>query len=147
VAVGGVGQGDGARRRHGPGHTALLVPVVEGDAGKGGSIKWPCEYHAAQSIRLKVAASGRAGAGGTGFDTGTGPAKKKLVAVASFEPAEIQELGDVVPKLLELKAKSKVPIQFQVRIELGDGSDFPPPSLAEQLNKILATVKDGFRVQ
>ncbi len=112
-----------------------------------GSVIWPCEYHAAQSIRIKVAANGGAGAGGTGFDTGAGTAKKKLVGVASFEPAEIQELGDVVPKLLELKAKSKVPIQFQVRIELGDGNDLPPPSLAEQVNKILGTVKDGFQVQ
>jgi hypothetical protein len=112
-----------------------------------GSAKWPCEFHAAQSIRLKVAVSGGAGAGGTGFDTGTGGPKKKLVGVAPFEPAEIQDLGDVVPKLLELKAKSKVPIQFQVRIEVGDGTDLPPASLAEQVNKILASVKDGFRVQ
>jgi len=103
-----------------------------------GSVKWPCEYHAAQSIRLKVAA---------GPPPPPPPPKNKLVGVAAFEPAEIQDLGDVVPKLLELKAKSKVPIQFQVRIELGDGTDLPPSSLAEQLNKILATVKDGFRVQ
>jgi hypothetical protein len=40
-----------------------------------------------------------------------------------------------------------VPIQFQVRIEVGDGIDLPPASLAEQVNKILASVKDGFRVQ
>jgi hypothetical protein len=33
------------------------------------SAKWPCEFHAAQSIRLKVAASGGAGTGGSGFDT------------------------------------------------------------------------------
>jgi hypothetical protein len=114
-----------------------------------GSVKWPCEYHAAQTIRLKVATSGGAGSGGTGtgFDTGAGGPKKKLVGLAPFEPAEIQDLGDVVPKLLELKAKSKVPILFQVRIELGDGTDLPPPALAEQLNKILATVKEGFRVQ
>jgi len=113
-----------------------------------GSVKWPCEYHAAQSIRLKVATSGAGGTGGTGgFDTGGGGPKKKLVGVAPFEPAEIQDLGDVIPKVLELKAKSKVPVQFQVRIELGDGTDLPPASLAEQLNKILATVKEGFRVQ
>jgi hypothetical protein len=40
-----------------------------------------------------------------------------------------------------------VPVQFKARIELGDGTDLPPASLAEQLNKILAAVKDGFRVQ
>jgi hypothetical protein len=112
-----------------------------------GSVKWPCEYHAAQTVALKVATSCGVGTGGGGFDPGAAGPKKKLVGVAPFEPAEIQDLGDVVPKLLELKAKSKVPIQFQVRIELGDGTALPPASLAEQLNKILATVKDGFRVQ
>jgi hypothetical protein len=111
-----------------------------------GSVKWPCEYHAAQTVALKVATSG-GGTGGGGFDTGAGGPKKKLVGIAPFEPAEIQDLGDVVPKLLELKAKSKVPIQFLVRVELGDGTALPPPSLVEQLNKILASVKDEFRVQ
>lgn len=62
-----------------------------------GSGTWPCEFHAAQSIRLKVAASGGSGAG---FETGAGGPKKKLIGVATFEPAEIQDLGDVVPKLL-----------------------------------------------
>ena len=42
---------------------------------------------------------------------------------------------------------SEDPVPIQVRIELGDGTDLPPTSLAEQLNKILATVKEGFRVQ
>src|SRR5258708_31294214 len=50
-----------------------------------GSIKWPCEYHAAQSIRLKVAASSGAETG-TDFDMGAGAPKKKLVGVATFAP-------------------------------------------------------------
>jgi hypothetical protein len=111
-----------------------------------GSVKWPCEYHAAQTLRLKVATSGGAGTGGAGFDHGAAGPKKKLVAVASFEPSEIQDLGDVVPKLLDLRAKSKVPIQFQVRVEFGDGNNLPLPALAEQLNRILASVKEGFQV-
>ncbi len=111
------------------------------------SANWPCEFHAAQSIRLKAAASGGASAADTRFDTGAGGPKKTLVGMAAFEPAEIQDLGDVVPKLLELKAKAKVPVRFQVRIEVGDGIALPPPAMAEQVNKILATVKDDFRVQ
>ena len=98
-------------------------------------------------IRLKAAGSGGTGSGGTGFDAESAGPKKKLVGIAPFEPAEIQDLGDVIPNVLELKAKSKVPIQFQVRIELGDGTDLPAPPVAEQLNRILATVKEGFRVQ
>ena len=115
-----------------------------------GSVKWPCEFHAAQTIRLKVATSSGTGGGtggGTGFDTGTGGHTTKLVGTAPFEPAEIQDLGDVMPKLLDLKAKSKVPFQFHVRIEFGDGTNQPQASLVEQLNKILATIKDGFQVQ
>ncbi|GIW78771.1 MAG: hypothetical protein KatS3mg105_0578 [Gemmatales bacterium] len=110
-----------------------------------GSTNWPCEFHAADSVRLKVAASG-SGVPGAGFGTETsGP--KKLVGVAAFEPAEIQDLGDIVPQLLDLKAKTQVPIQFQVRIEVGDGTALPPASVTEQLNTILAAVKEGFRVQ
>jgi hypothetical protein len=113
-----------------------------------GSVKWPCEYHAAQTIRMKVATSGGGTGGGGGFDPGSsGGPKRKLIGVSPFEPSEMQDLGDVIPKLLELKAKSKVPITFQVRIEVGDGAAMPPATLAEQVNKILATVKDEFRVQ
>lgn len=109
--------------------------------------KWPCEIHAAGSVRLRVATSSGTGGGTGGFDTRSGAATKKLVGLAPFEPAEIQDLGDAVPKLLEFKAKAKLPIQFQIRIELGDGTDLPSPALAEQLNKILESIKDGFRVQ
>lgn len=111
-----------------------------------GSGVWPCEFAAAKSLRLKVAAVEKGGGAG-GFDPGGAGARRKLVAVAAFEPAEIQDLADAVPKLLELKAKSKVPIQFQVRIELGDGRELPPARLADELNKVLGTVKDGLQVR
>jgi hypothetical protein len=122
-------------------HGAMQARFVELVDGSG---TWPCEFSAAKAVRLKVATGGKDGGGG--FDGGGG-VKKKLVAVAPFEPSEIQDLADAVPKLLELKAKSKVPIQFQVRIELGDGSDLPPSPVADELNKVLDSVKEGLRVQ
>ena len=67
------------------------------------------------------------------------------MAQATFEPAEIQDLADVVPKLLDIKAKSKVPIAFQVRLEIGDDGQSPPAAVVQQLNEVLATVKDGFQ--
>lgn len=124
-------------------HGAIQARFVELADGSG---TWPCEFSAAKAVRLKVATGGKDGGGG-GFDSGGGGAKGKLVAVAPFEPSEIQDLADAIPKLLELKAKSKVPIQFQVRIEVGDGTVLPPAKLVEEINSVLGAVKDGFQVR
>jgi hypothetical protein len=71
---------------------------------------------------------------------------KKLVATASLEPSEIQDLADAMPKLLDIKAKSQLPIAFTVRVELGDGQESPPSGAAGQVNEILKGIKDGFEV-
>jgi hypothetical protein len=85
----------------------------------GTSGNWPCDYPAAQSIKLKVASapSGRPGVGGIGPATPS----KCLVAHAELEPSEIQDLAEIIPNLLELKAKFNIPLKFLVQIELGDG--------------------------
>lgn len=124
-------------------HGAMQARFVELADGSGA---WPCDFSGAKLVRLKVASGVRDTSGG-GLDAGTSGLKHKLVAVAPFEPAEIQDLADAIPKLLELKAKSKVPIHFQVRIELGDGTEFPPAPLAAELNAVLEAIKEGFRVQ
>src|SRR5439155_25625721 len=99
-------------------------------------IKWPCEFHAAQSVRLSVAASGGGlpGAGGEGG----GATRKVLVASAYLEPSQIQDLGDKMDELLKIKAKSKVPIQFHVRVELGDGENVPSKEVAAQVTQVLS---------
>jgi len=107
-----------------------------------GSGQWPCEFHAAQSIKIKVSSGGGGGAGGPG-----GSPPKVLVASAELEPSEIQDLGDAMPKLLEIKAKTNVPVKFHVRVELGDGDDLPPQEVADEINELLDGLKDGFRVQ
>ena len=107
-----------------------------------GSGQWPCEFHAAQSIRLRVSAGGGDGGGGPG---GTPP--KVLVANAELEPSEIQDLGDAMPQLLDIKAKTNVPVKFHVRVELGDGDDLPPQEVVDQVNELLAELKDDFRCQ
>jgi hypothetical protein len=109
-----------------------------------GSAAWPCEFHAAKSVRLKVAA-GKPEDGDGGFGGGK-PSPKKLTATAPFEPPEIQNLADAMPKLLDIKAKSKVPIAFIVRIELGDGKELPTTDVVAQVNKVLQDVKDDFEV-
>ncbi len=107
-----------------------------------GSGQWPCEFHAAQSMKIKVSSGGGDGGGGPG-----GSPPKVLVASAELEPSEIQDLGDAMPKLLEIKAKTNVPVKFHVRVELGDGDDLPPQEVADEINELLDGLKDGFRVQ
>jgi hypothetical protein len=103
------------------------------------SVKWPCEFHAAQSIRLKVAPSG-GGLPDPGKVPGPGPPSKVLVASAYLEPAQIQDLGDRMEDLLKIKAKSKVPIQFLLRVELGDGQTVPSTGVAAEVTQVLADI-------
>ena len=114
----------------------------------GDSAPWPCDLPAAQTVRIKVAAASVGG--GSGGCTGGVMYEAQstiLVASADFEPSEIQDLADLVPKLLEFRAKAKVPLQFHVRLEVGDGAQKPSPTTAADLNKLLDGLKDGFKVE
>ena len=108
-----------------------------------GSAKWPCEMHAAGTVRLKVAAS----SGGGSKEGPDVKASKMLTASAYLEPAQIQDLADLVPKLLEIKAKSKVPIQFRVQVEVGDGTTAPPKAIAAEVTKILGEVSGELQLR
>jgi hypothetical protein len=110
---------------------------------------WPCEYPAAQSIKLRVATGkGRSGTrGGAGSTEGTGASPMRLVACAELAPSEMQDLGDIVPQLLEIKATSNVPLTFRVEIALGDGKQIPPDDAVQKINKLLDDLKAGFHLQ
>jgi hypothetical protein len=115
-----------------------------------GSTAWPCEFHAAKSVRIKVASGkpeeGEGGLGVAGVFGGHRASPKKLAAVAALEASEIQDLAEAMPKLLDIKAKSKVPIAFTVRIELGDGHEVPNATVVEQVNQVLKEVRGDFIV-
>jgi hypothetical protein len=117
---------------------ARFVELVDG-AGV-----WPCEVHAAQAIKLKVTS------GETGNGTGEGgepwPAKL-FVARAELGPSEIQDLADLMPRLLEIKARMSTPIKFHLQVELGDGQVMPSQELAEEINAVLCEIKEGFLLQ
>ncbi len=121
---------------------ALRARFVELSEGAG---PWPCDYPGAQAVKLKLA-SGSAG-GGTGEGPGGWGKDKRKVARAELEPSEVQELGDVVPSLLDVKAKSNVPLKFIVSIELGDGKESPPEQVIKDVDKILKNVKKDFTLQ
>jgi hypothetical protein len=71
---------------------------------------------------------------------GSQTASKVLAATAYLEPAQIQDLADLMPRLLEIKARSKVPIQFRVQVEVGDGKTTPPKEVAAQVTEVLTEI-------
>jgi len=118
-----------------------------------GSAPWPCELPAAQTVKIEVATAGSGGGAGGGagggFGGGTGPASgsKTLVAHAELEPSEIQDLGDLIPQLLEIKNKSGSPLVFRVQIEFGDGVTEPNAESKDAINDLLESLKKGFHLQ
>lgn len=123
-------------------HGSIQARFVELVDGSG---TWPCDFAVARTVRLKVATGGAEAGGIAGIGAGVGrPHIHVLVASADFEPSEIQDLADLVPQLLEFKAKSKVPLRFHVRLEVGDGTQKPSPQSASELNRVLDGLKDGF---
>jgi hypothetical protein len=112
-----------------------------------GSAKWPCELHAAGTVRLKVAASGGGGPGGTGGAGGGATASKVLSASAYLEPSQIQDLADLMPRLLEIKAKSKVPIQFRIQVDVGDGKTAPPKNVAADVTEVLSEISGELQLR
>jgi hypothetical protein len=123
-------------------HSALQARFLELTPD---SQTWPCDLSAAQFAKFKVG-SGTA-TGGSAASGGADGESKILVAAAELEPAQVQELGDVMPKLLAIKAKTNVPVRFHVRIEMGDGKTLPPTEAVDQANILLKNVKDDFGLQ
>lgn len=107
---------------------------------------WPCDFPSAQFVKLKIATGVPAGAAGAGAGEST-RAPNVLVADAELNPSEIQELGDVMPGLLKLKAKANTPLRFQVRVEMGDGKTLPSPEATKEANKLLRGVKEGLQLR
>lgn len=104
-------------------------------------------FRAVISVKLKMAV----GAGTVGEESGEGrePAAHANVlrANAEFEPPEIQDLADVVPRLLELRARSNVDIRFFVRVELGDSTSTPEQMIVAEVNNLFDTVKADFQTR
>jgi hypothetical protein len=111
-----------------------------------GSQAWPCDFPSAQFAKFKVATAGSKGGTGETSGTGGGATPKMLVAVADLEPSQVQDLGDIIPKLLDIKNKSNTPIRFHVRIEMGDGKTLPSAEAAQKVNAILKSIRDGMQL-
>lgn len=109
--------------------------------------EWPCDLVAAKSVRIKVAsAHPPGGGGGSSGGRRTTPSGVRAVE-AEFEPSQLQDLGDAVPRLLDIKAKSNVSLRFHVRLEIGDGVTAVDPSIIADINKALESVAGSFRLE
>jgi hypothetical protein len=114
-----------------------------------GSAPWPCEFPTAGTVKIKVTASGAGGgAGGTGGGAGGGAATSPniRVAAADFEPSQMQDLGDLIPAILEIKARAKLRMKFHVRLEIGDGTSRPPDDVVNAINNLLKDLGDDFHL-
>jgi hypothetical protein len=111
--------------------------------------EWPCEFPAASSIKLNVAAGSDFGNGGSGSggDFNGVNEGNTLVAWKELKPSEIQDLGDIIPQLLEIKNKADIPLAFRVRIELGDGKTQPNDETVRAVNQLLNDISEGFQLK
>ena len=109
--------------------------------------QWPCEVHQAKSVNLKVATSSPELVKEGGGRYVIARAATLLVGSTELEPSEVMDLGDAMPRILEIKAKSNAPIRFHLRVEVGDGQELPAQEMADEVNAVLKEVKEGFQVQ
>jgi len=88
---------------------------------------------------------------GSGFPGGRSEVKERggkiLVADSELESSQIQDLAEIIPKLLEVKAKHKVPFRFSVRVEMGDGKFAPTAKFMKDANNLLKRIKEGLELK
>ena len=108
--------------------------------------EWPCDFPRAGSVKLRVMSKID---GGLGPDGPRGPRRETKVRVAEteLEISEIQDLADLAPELSKVKAKTAVPLKFRLQVEFGDGKEPPPDDAVEEINKILAEMKEDFQLR
>jgi hypothetical protein len=117
-----------------------FLEVVEG------SQAWPCGFPSAQFARFRVVTRvDRVEIGSRGVADG-GP-RTILVATGELQPGQVQELGDIVPKLLQVKAMAGTPIRFHVRVEVGDGQTLPAEEVVQEINTLLQQVREDLRLR
>jgi hypothetical protein len=108
------------------------------------SSAWPCDFPAANLAKFNVTTA----IPGVVADAGQGQyLRNVLVASAELEPSQIQDLGDAMPDLLKIKAKTKTPVRFHVEIEMGDGKTPPSKEATNEFNKVLKKVKGDFQLR
>ena len=107
-----------------------------------GSAPWPCDYPGSKDIKLvfNEKSGGGTGGGGTGGGGGAG----QRTASAPLEPNQIQDLGDLIPALLEIKAQSNIDLNFHVDCHLKGQNGEIASEIIEKFNKLLTDIQEDF---
>lgn len=109
---------------------------------------WPCDYPSAQFVNLKVFnPQGRIASPGGKAGTGTQKVINTISVDSEIEPAQIMDLGDVIPKLLDIKTKTNTPMRFRIHIELGSSENRPSPETLLQINNILKGIHENLEIK
>jgi hypothetical protein len=105
-----------------------------------GSQTWPCDFPSAQAVILMQQKTP---------PPPPPPPPRGLIMCGEtdLEPGQIQDLGDIVPKLLDIQKKVGLPLRFHVRIEMGDGKTAPPEKEAKELNALLKDIKEEWQLK
>jgi hypothetical protein len=103
------------------------------------SNEWPCDFPSSKFATFRVPEF---------LPTEPPPIPEGiLVAEADLEPGQIQDLGDIVPKLLEIRAKANSRLRFHVRIEMGDAETQPPDDAVKDVNALLKDVDEDLQLR
>ena len=118
---------------------------------------WPCEFAMASKAKFTVISNtsggGETGAKSGGYQTSKGLAlgnvseKHGVRAVSQLEAFELQELGEAVAKLLEIKNKCDAPLVFSIQIDFGDAQHTPKPEIVSEMNDALKSIRQGLRLE
>lgn len=104
---------------------------------------WPNDFPAAQFVKLKATTGSKESRGAGGEASRV----SGLEASAELSPSQIQDLGDIVDKLTQIKAKTNTPVRFFVRIEVGDSKTKPSDQVTKEINTLLKGVKDDLELK
>jgi hypothetical protein len=122
------------------------------DSGDG-----PCDFAMATKVKFTIVKiAGGSGSGGdpagggyqgpSGHDLGSVSEKHGVRAVSEIEVFELQELGESVAALLDIKNKCDAPLTFSIQIDFGDAQHKPSPEVVTEMNSVLAKIRDGLKL-
>ena len=114
---------------------------------------WPCDFALASKVKFTIVSNASGGddfgAKSSGYQTSKGFAlgslseKHGVSAGSQLEAFELQELGEAVAKLLEIKNKCDAPLVFNIQIDFGDAQHKPKPEIVAEMNHELKKIRDG----
>jgi hypothetical protein len=120
---------------------ALRASFIELEEGS----SWPCDHIEAKKVKLKESTGIIVdGNGKISEETGETFA---FSANGELEPNQIQDLGDIIPELLDIKAKESFSIKFRVQIIAGEGDEKPDEATLQKIDKLLSGVNSDLELK